>query len=420
MSKIKQITAREILNSRGIPTIETTVVLQNNISAVASVPSGISVGGYEAVEIHDKDPMRFNGLGVLHAVNTVNTILAPKLVGMDVSKQQEIDKRMIEMDGTQNKAKLGANSILSISIAVAKAGATESVMPLYLYLRQFLSDQKGTLSIPIPLFNFIEGGKHATPTTDFQEFHMIPASNKSYAESLQMASAIYTSLENVCRLNGFSTLVGDEGGFSPQVASNHDAMALLSEAIETTNYKFGFDVFTGIDAASNSFYSNQQYRIRDKQMSLSSNSVIEYYADLAKQFHLLYLEDGLSEDDWNGWITLTKTLGQQLMIAGDDLITTNPYRLQTAIEKKAITAVIIKPNQIGTVIESLAVVEVARSAGLKIIASHRGGETNDTFIADFAVGVSADYCKFGGFSRGERIAKYNRLSQIDHQLQSLK
>lgn len=420
MSKIKQIIAREILNSQGIPTVETTVILQNNISVTASVPSGVSIGSYEAVEIHDKDPMRFNGMGVLHAVNTVNTILAPKLIGMEVTKQQEIDKTMIELDGTQNKAKLGANSILSISVAVAKAAAQDSVMPLYLYLRQFLSNQKIALSIPVPLFNFMEGGKHGTATTDFQEFHVIPASSKTYAESLQMGSVIYASLENICRLNGLSTLVGDEGGFSPRVASNHDALTLLTEAIEATNYKLGFDIFTGIDAASNTFYSNQQYRIHDKQMSLSSSNMIAYYTELAKQFHLLYLEDGLSEDDWGGWATLTKTLGQELMIAGDDLITTNPYRLQTAIEKKAVSAVIVKPNQIGTVIEALAVVEVARSAGLKIIVAHRGGETNDTFIADFAVGVSADYCKFGALARGERIAKYNRLSQIDNQLKALK
>ena len=420
MSKIKQITAREILNSKGMPTLETTVFLQNNVSATASVPSGVSTGSYEAVEIRDKDPMRFDGMGELHAVNTVNTIIAPKLIGMDVTKQQEIDKMMIEMDGTQNKARLGANSILSVSFAVAKAGALDSVMPLYLYLRQFLSNGKQPLAIPTPIFNFLEGGKHGTQTTDFQEFHVIPATSKSYAENLQLGSAIFASLQNVCRLNGYSTLVGDEGGLSPRVANNHDGLNLLLEAIEATNYRLGFDVFLGIDSASNTFYSNQQYRIHDKTMGLSSSNMIAFYADLAKQFHLLYLEDGLSEDDWNGWTQLTKTLGQQLMIVGDDLTTTNPYRLQSAIEKKAISGVIIKPNQIGTVIESLAVVEVAKSAGLRVIASHRGGETNDSFIADFAVGIAADYCKFGGLQRGERMAKYNRLLQIEQQLQSLK
>lgn len=420
MAKIKQITAREILNSKGHPTVETTVVLQNNISATASVPSGVSVGSYEAVELQDKDPMRFNGLGMLHAINAVNTILAPKLIGMEVTKQQEIDRAMIEMDGTQNKARLGANSILSISLAVAKAGALDTVVPLYLYLRQFLTNQNASLTLPIPLFNFLEGGQHGTSTTDFQEFHIIPSSNKTFAESIQMGSTIYASLENMLRLNGYSTLVGDEGGFSPKVATNHDAMSLVTQAVDATNYRLGFDVFTGIDAASNTFYHNQQYSIHDKQMGLSSNNLVSYYADFAKQFHLLYLEDGLSEDDWDGWATLTRTLGQELMICGDDLITTNPYRLQTAIEKKAITTVIVKPNQIGTVIECLAVVEVARAAGLKVVVAHRAGETNDNFIADFAVGVSADYCKFGALARGERIAKYNRLLQIESQLNSLK
>ncbi len=419
MAKIKQIVAREILNSQGIPTIETTVILQNNISASASVPTGLSVGTYEALEIRDKDPMRYNGMGVLHAINAVNTILAPKLTGMEIVKQQEIDKAMIELDGTQNKARLGANSILSVSFAVAKAAAQSTVMPLYLYLRQFLGNQKMSLSIPIPLFNFLEGGKHGTATTDFQEFHVIPASSVSYQEALQMGIAIYASLANVLKLNQLSTLVGNEGGFSPLVGSNYDALSLLSQAIETTNYRLGFDVFTGLDAAANTFYSNQQYRIHDKNMNLNSSNLIQYYSELAKQFHLLYIEDGLAEDDWSGWSNLTAALGQNVLIAGDDLTTTNPYRLQTAIEKKAITAVIVKPNQIGTVIESLAVVEVARSAGLKIVVSHRAGETNDSYIADFAVGVGADYCKFGALSRGERIAKYNRLSQIEAQIRAL-
>ena len=420
MAKIKQIIAREILNSQGVPTVETTIILQNNLSATASVASGVSTGTYEAVEVRDKDPMRYNGEGVLHAVNAVNTLIAPKLVGMEITKQADIDKAMIEMDGTQNKARLGANSILSVSLAAAKAGAISSVMPLYLYLRQILGAKNLSLTIPIPLFNFLEGGKHGTQTTDFQEFHVIPASSTTYADALQMGSTIYRSLERVLRLNNLPTLVGSEGGFSPLVASNYDALTLVSQAIETTNYRLGFDVFLGLDSAANAFYSNQQYRIHDKNMNLSSSALTNYYADLAKQFHLLSIEDGLAEDDWAGWSNLTATLGNQLMIVGDDLTTTNPYRLQTAIEKKAITGIIIKPNQIGTVIESLAVVEVARAAGIKIIVSHRSGETNDSFIADFAVGVAADYCKFGALARGERIAKYNRLSQIEAQIRSLK
>lgn len=419
MPKIKQITAREILNSNGIPTIETTVVLQDGISSTASVPTGVSVGSYEAVELRDKDPLRFHGMGVLHAVNTVNTIIGPKLIGMDPTKQQEIDRTMIEMDGTQNKARLGANSMLSISIAVAKAAAATSVLPLFLYLRQFLSSQS-TLSLPTPLFNVLEGGKHATETTDFQEFLIVPATSKTFSESLQMGTQIYSTLKDILRTNNFSTLVGNEGGFSPQVRSNFDVLSLLSQAIEATNYRIGYDLFTGLDIAANTFYMNQQYKIHDKQMSLSSKDLLAYYDQLAKQFHMLYLEDILFEDDWNGWAEGVVTLGRECLIVGDDLVTTNPYRLQTAIDKRAITGVVIKPNQIGTVIESLAVVQVAKAAGLKIVVSHRGGETNDNFIADFAVAVGADYTKFGAPARGERIAKYNRLLQIESQLKTLK
>lgn len=420
MAKIKQIVAREILNSKGAPTIETTVVLQNGMTASASVPSGISVGTYEAVELRDKDLQHFRGMGVLKAVNTVNTLLGPKLVGMEVTKQQEIDRAMIEMDGTQNKARLGGNTILSISTAVAKAGALSSVMPLFLYLRQLLADKNASLATPTPLFNMVQGGKHAGDSIDFQELMIMPASTKSYSENLQIGTGIYAALQDLLRVNGFSTLVGDIGGFSTKVATNYDSLSLLLQAIETTNYRLGFDIFIGIDAAANSFYSNQQYRIRDKQMSLSSKTLIDYYGELTKQFHVLYWEDVLAEDDWSGWQQAVTALGPSTMVIGDDLTTTNPYRLQTAIEKKAITGIAIKPNQIGTVIEALAVVGVARAAGLKIIVSQRGQETGDTFIADFAVGVGADYCKFGAPARGERVAKYNRLLQIEQQLQALK
>ncbi len=420
MAKIKQITAREILNSKGIPTVETTVLLQNGITATASVPTGVSTGSYEAVEIRDKDPLRFSGMGVLHAVNTVNTLIAPKLLGIEATKQQEIDKVMIEMDGTQNKARLGANSILSISMAVAKAGAISSLLPLFLYLRQFLSSKNIPLTIPIPLFNVMEGGKHAISAIDFQEFLLVPATSKTFSESLQMGTQIYATLKDVLRMNNYSTLVGDEGGFSPRVATNFDVLSIFTQAIDATNYRLGFDLFTGIDAAANTFYSSQQYKIHDKQSNLSSKSLVDYYIQLATQFHMLYMEDILSEDDWNGWADAVTTLGKQCLIVGDDLVTTNPYRLQMAIDKKALTGVIIKPNQIGTVIEALAVVEVARSTGLKIIVANRGGETNDNFIADFAVAVGADYTKFGAPARGERVAKYNRLMQIDQQLKSLK
>lgn len=417
MSKIKEITAREILNAKGNPTIETTVMLSDGAVGTASCPAGTSVGSYEAATLTDHDPMHYRGLGVLQAIQHVEKTIAPKLIGMDAEKQADIDKTMIELDGTQNKSRLGANAILSVSMAVAKAAANSSHMPLFLHLREFIDSQ---IKIPTPLFNIINGGKHANEAFDFQEFLVIPSSSTPYHKALEVGTSIITSLGNLLRTNGLSTLVGDEGGFAPRAATNYDAFSLITQAIETTNMQIGFDIFLGLDAASDNFYHAGQYRIRDKSQGLSAKSLIAYYQELAKQFHAIYLEDILAEDDWDGWSDAVTTLGSEALLVGDDLIATNPYRLQMAIEKKAITAVIIKPNQIGTVIEAMAVVEVARAAGLKIVVSHRSGETNDSFIADFAVAVGADYCKFGAPVRGERVAKYNRLLQIEEQLKSLK
>lgn len=418
MAKIKQIIAREILNAKGIPTIETTIVLSDGSVGIASCPMGTSIGSYEAMELRDKDPLRFRGMGVLKAIQNIHTVIAPKLVGMDADKQPEIDKTIIELDGTQNKSRLGANATLSVSMAVAKAAATSSVMPLFLYIRQFTTGS--TLHIPTPLFNVINGGKHAPDTLDFQEFLIIPASSKPFAESLESGVTIVDTLRDLLKTNGFSTLVGDEGGFAPKVSTNHDAYAILAQAIENTNLRLGFDVFLGTDAASSTFYRNGQYHIKDRSQSLSSKSLNDYYVELAKQYHIIYFEDLCSEDDWDGWNDAISKLSQETLIVGDDLIATNPYRLQIAIDKKAVSGVIIKPNQIGTVIEALAVAEVAHAANLKVIVSHRSGETNDDFIADFAVAAGADYCKFGAPVRGERVAKYNRLSQINLQLMALK
>ncbi len=419
MAKIKEIKAQEILDSRGNPTIETTVVLQDGSVGVASCPSGASVGSYEAWELRDHDDKRFSGLGVLKAVNNVNSIIAPALVGMDSSKQQDIDKTVINLDGTQNKGKLGANATLSVSMAVCKAGARNSMLPLFLYLRQFIKTENTALKIPTPLFNFINGGKHAGDNLDLQEFFVIPATSKPYNEALEMGVNIYTVLRNTLKENGLSTLIGDEGGYAPKLATNKDAFVLLKQAIDKTNLRFGFDVFFGLDAASNSFYQDKQYRLKDRSMPFSTDDLIAFYQELNKQYRILYLEDPLFEDDWEGWAKISSKMSQDTIIVGDDLVATNPYRLQMAIDKKAITGVIIKLNQIGTVIECLAVVEVARAAGLKIIVSHRSGETNDDFIADFSVAVSADYVKFGATARGERVAKYNRLLQIEKQIKAL-
>lgn len=418
MAKIKQILAREILDSRGNPTIETAVILNDDSVGIAAVPSGASIGGYEAMELRDKDIQRYQGLGVLKAVENIENTIAPSLIGKDANNQPAIDKIMIDLDGTQNKGILGANAILSVSMSVAKAAAKSSVLPLFLHLRQFIKKDL-RLKIPAPLFNVINGGRHAANSLDFQEFLIIPATSKSYSEALALGVTVYNSLRKVLLENNLSTLIGDEGGFAPHVESNHEALVLLKKAVDSSNLKFAYDIFLGLDAAANSIYKEKQYHIRDKAMSFSASEFINYYEELNKEFSLLYLEDGLAEDDWDSWTQLSSKLSQNTLIVGDDLIATNPYRLQMAIGKRAITGVIIKPNQIGTVIEALAVVEVARLAGLKIIVSHRSGETNDDFIADFAVAVSADYAKFGAPARGERVAKYNRLLQIERQLKTL-
>lgn len=420
MAKIKQILSREILNAKGHPAIETTVILTDGATGVASSPSGTSVGKYEAVEIRDMDEKKFQGLGVQNAILNIEEIIAPSLLGMDASRQQDIDKKMIDLDGTHNKGRLGANATLSVSMAIAKAAARSSVLPLFLYLREYIKKENIPLKIPTPAFNVINGGKHAQGgSLDFQEFLLIPATSKTYDESLNIGTNVYFALAKILQTNNLSTLTADEGGFSPAVQTNQDALALLRQSIDASNLRIGFDVFLGLDAAANNLFSEERYHVKDKSIAMNSKDIISFYETLNKDYHFLYLEDGLSEDDWEGWTQLCARLSQQTLIVGDDLTVTNPYRLQTALDKKTITGIIIKPNQIGTVIESLAVVEMARQAGLKIIVSHRSGETNDDFIADFAVAASADYVKFGAPVRGERVAKYNRLLQIEKQIKSL-
>lgn len=419
MAKIKQIKAREILDSRGNPAVEATAILSDGAVGVASCPSGASVGTYEAVELRDHDQARFKGLGVLKAVENIEKIIAPKLLGMEASKQQEIDKTLLELDGTQNKGRLGANATLSASMAVSDAAAKSAVLPLFLYLRQFIHKENTSLKIPSPVFNLINGGMHAGNNLDFQEFQVIPATSKPYSEALLTGTTIYNSLKDVLKQNNLPILVGDEGGFGPTLASNMEAFALLKQVVAAANLRVGFDVFFGLDAAANHLYHNGQYFIKDKSMPFSPSDLSAYYETLNKEYDLLYIEDPFFEDDWSAWANLSTKISHDTIIAGDDLTATNPYRLQMAIDKKAITGIIIKPNQIGTVLEALAVVEVARAAGLKIIVSHRSGETNDSFIADFAVAVSADYVKFGAPVRGERVSKYNRLLQIENQIKAL-
>lgn len=420
MAKIKHISAREVLNAIGDPTIETTVVLSDNSIGVGSCAVGNSNGGsYQAYTLYDHDDTRYQGLGMLKAAQLVEEVIAPKLINMEATKQQVIDRTMIEMDGTQNKGRFGANTILSVSKAVAKAAAMSSVLPLFMYLREFVSVKNTPVHIPTPLISLMNGGLDGSATFDFQDFLFLPATSMAYSQALEAGVKVYNNLKKLLRSNNLSTLVSVEGGFSPQLPTNADALNFIGQAIASANFHLGFDVFLGIDAAASTFYKGQQYKIKDLESTVSTKKFVDFYAGLIKQYSILYTEDPLSEDDWDGWEEMTKRLATETIITGDALTATNLYRLQMAIDKRAITGIVIKPTQIGTVIESLAVVEVARAAGLKVIISERSAETNDDFMADFAVAVGADYVKCGAPTRGEHVAKYNRLLQIEQQLKML-
>ncbi|MBU3957038.1 phosphopyruvate hydratase [Patescibacteria group bacterium] len=414
MAKIKNIKSREILDSRGNPTVETTVVLDDGSKAEGSVPSGASLGKYEAVELRDNDPKRYKGMGVLTAVNNVNQIIAPKLKGMEASKQIEIDKLLIELDGTQNKSKLGANAILSVSQAVIEAAAVSKKLPTYKYVAS-LYGFKIPKKLPVPTFNLINGGKHGAGNLEFQEFHIVPSTTRTYSEALRLAEEIYQTLEDVLKKHGAIHSVGDEGGYAPDLFSNADALELLMEAIDRAGYVFNKDVFLGLDVAAGFFYKSGKYQIKDRTMPMETENLVNFYKELNEQYPLFSLEDGFYEDDWNGWIRITQQLPETIII-GDDLLATNKFRLEEAIKKKACNAVLVKPNQIGTISETVYVVMKAREANWKVIVSHRSGETNDDFIADFAVSVKADYTKFGAPARGERVAKYNRLLAIEAEI----
>lgn len=419
MAKIKEITASEILNANGFPTIEATVVLNDGKVGIASCPSGEVSGNYEALELKDHDETRFEGQGVLKAIANIKNLIAPALIGKDVLHQQEIDKIMIDLDGTQNKSRFGANAILSVSMAVAKAGAESSVLPLFLYLRQFLKKDHNIIKIPVPIFNPIIGGEKEGGLANFYEFLIIPASSKPYTESVQIGEMIHKSLKKILETRDSLILSDYEEGFAPNLSSNKEGFSLIQQAAEDAHVRIGFDVFLGLDCRASIFFKDGKYRIKDIPTALSSKDLINYYEELNKNTHLLYLEDPMHQDDWEGWSLIFEKLSSTMILAGGDLTATNPYRLQMALDKKTINAIVIKPNQVGTVIEALAITEAAKETGLKVIVSHRAQETNDSFISDFAVAVAADYIKIGNPSRGENIAKYNRLLQIENQLRIL-
>lgn len=414
---IKDIKAREILDSRGNPTVETTIFLEGNLKATSSVPSGASVGKYEAVELRDNDQKRYNGMGVLKAVGNVNEIIGPKIRGMNVRNQLEIDKTLIALDGTENKAKLGANAILSVSQAVCKAAALVEKVPVFEHVSHLYGLKKEELKIPTPIFNLINGGKHGAGNLDFQEFHIIPFSQKTYSHALQMGEEIYQAVKRVLIRHGAIHSVGDEGGFAPNLFTNLDALEILVKAIGEASYVFKKDVFLGLDVAAEHFHQQGGYKIKDKTNPLRGDDFVDFYRELISQYPLLAIEDPFSQDDWESWIQLSN-LFSQTIIVGDDLLATNKNRVKEAIKRKACNAILVKPNQIGTVAETIEVIKIARQAGWKIIVSHRSGETNDDFIADFAVGVGADYVKFGAPARGERVAKYNRLLEIEEIINS--
>lgn len=417
MAKIKSIFAQEILDSRGLPTIRTYVNLSDGISASFSVPSGASVGKFEALELRDNNKSRYFGQGVLDAVENVNKILGPKLIGTEASKQQEIDKLMIDIDGTGNKSKIGANAILSVSAAVAKAAAKSSLLPTWLYLRNFLITKGIGKKIPTPIFNLIEGGKHAKNKLSFQEFLLIPASSKSFEESIEIGATVYQSLKRTLLDMGLSVLVADEGGFSLDEA-NKEVFSYIKKSIENTKYKFSLDVFLGVDVAASSFYINSKYKMNERATPYTSDELLDFYKDIFSEYLLIYMEDPFAEEDIDSWKKIFLELSANTLIVGDDLTVTNPFRLGQVLDNNLINAIIIKPNQIGTITEALAVSEMARYKNLKIIVSHRSGETQDDFVADFAVAIGADYAKFGAPAR-ERIVKYNRLLEIKQEQQKI-
>ena len=422
MAKINKLYGYEIIDSRGIPTIEAKLELDSGQQLTTAAPSGISKGAKEAWELRDDDSKRFNGLGVSQSVSYINSLISPKLLGTDPSKQIEIDNWLISADGTKNKSKLGANTILVVSQLIAKASAVSQELPLFKYINSLYNKlSKSQLSperIPWPIFNIINGGKHSNNSLQFQEYQIIPSSSLSFSESYQTAIEIFYELKKVLQSRNSSAAVGEEGGLSTNLPSNLDSFDVINEAIVRKNLKAGLDVFIGSDIAASHFFSNDRYSIRDKPHPLNRDEFIDFLMNLVKNYAVLALEDPLYEEDWSGWKKLMSVLPNSIYLVGDDLICTNKERLLTAIKEKACSGVIIKPNQIGTISEALEVVSIAKKNNICTVVSHRSGESNDDFIADFAVGVQADFCKFGAPCRGERVAKYNRLWNIErHELQ---
>lgn len=412
MPIIEEIVAREILDSRGNPTIEVDVLLDNGSFGRAAVPSGASTGTHEALELRDGDKHRYGGKGVLKAVQNVNTTIAEELVGWDAREQEAIDALLSGLDGTPTKSNLGANAILGVSLAVAKAAAESLQLPLYRYIGGVHARV-----LPVPLMNILNGGAHTNwQSTDLQEFMIAPTGAESFAEALRWSAEIYQSLKKVLKDKGYSTNVGDEGGFAPALKSNVEAIEVILTAIEKAGYKAGEQVFLCLDSAASELYADGKYHLRKEGRSLNGEQMVEFYADWVKKYPILSIEDGLAEDDWDAWVALTKKLGDKIQIVGDDLFVTNVERLQKGLALHAANSILIKLNQIGTLSETLRAIELAHKSGWTTIVSHRSGETEDTTIADLVVAVNAGQIKTGAPARSERVAKYNQLLRIEEEL----
>ena len=411
MSSIVDVVAREILDSRGNPTVEADVLIESGVMGRASVPSGASTGSREALELRDGDASRYGGKGVLRAVENINTEISEAIMGLDAQEQSFIDSTLVDLDGTDNKGRLGANAMLAVSMAVAKAAAEESGLPLYRYF-----GGSGAMQMPVPMMNVINGGAHANNSLDVQEFMIVPVGATSFREALRCGAEIFQTLKKLLDAKGLSTTVGDEGGFAPNLPSNEAAIQFVLEAIDKAGYQAGNDVMLALDCASSEFYRDGRYQVESEGLSLSSGEFVDYLATLADKYPILSIEDGMSESDWEGWRLLTERLGRRVQLVGDDLFVTNTRILREGIQLGVANSILIKVNQIGTLTETFAAIEMAKRAGYTSVISHRSGETEDTTIADIAVGTNALQIKTGSLSRSDRNAKYNQLLRIEEDL----
>ena len=409
--RIEDLIAREVLDSRGNPTVEVDVFCEGGAMGTALVPSGASTGAHEAVELRDGDADRYGGKGVLNAIRNVNETIRPQLIGADAIDQAGIDRLLIELDGTENKSKLGANATVGVSLAVANAAAETVDLPLYRYL-----GGPGARTLPVPLVNILNGGKHAIDSTDFQEFMIAPLGAPSFREAIRWAAETFHALGDLLRERGFATTVGDEGGYAPSLGTNEDAIAVVLEAIERAGYTPGEQIAIALDPATTELYGGGTYTLAREGRSLTSGDLIDFWADWVDRYPIVSLEDGLAEDDWEGWAALTSRLGEEVQLVGDDLLVTNTRRLERGIRERSANSILVKLNQIGTLTETIEAVEMAHRAGWTSVISHRSGETEDTTIADLVVALNCGQIKTGSMSRSERIAKYNRLLRIEEEL----